>query len=209
MMDDIAAEYRRLILCDEAIFEAGNEWLASPEFPEPRPLSLASLDALRLIGIPFDLVEYDSAEIALYRWLHVYPLRGVKLALWNGTWAEHYNAPAKLSEEVVAEFRANQKRVRDMIAAVTITVRRKPKKHGAKDDTPPDVLRPTVAWHRIATVAQASNHKPEFVAWEMPIVHALSLYHDALWNDGNWTVRPGEKVDPAALDNLLPDFLAD
>lgn len=201
------AELSRLTLCNDALFEAANEWLATPETPEPRPLSLASLEALRQMGIPFDSLDYETREIALYRWLHVYPLRDVKLALWNGSWSLLFHDAEKLSEETVALFRADQQRVRRIIAATTVTVRPKPKKESAKDDTPADVIAPTLAWHRIATVAQVANMTPAEVAWMLPIGQALALYHDALWSDGNWTVRPGTRATPEELADLNPDEL--
>lgn len=210
MKDDLAdefAELARLTLCDQAIFEAANEWLSTPETPEPRPLSLASLEALQQMGIPFDSHDYDTREIALYRWLHVYPLRDVKLALWNGSWSILFHDAEQLSEEIVAMFRADQKRVRQIIAATTITVRRKPKKEGETDDTPDDVIAPSLAWHRIATICKVANMTPGDVAWMLPIGQALALYHDALWSDRNWTVRPGTRATPEELADLNPGDL--
>lgn len=201
------AELSRLTQCNEAIFEAANEWLATEETPAPRPLSLASLEALLQMGIPYDSLDYDTREIALYRWLHVYPLRDVKLALWNGSWSLLFHDAVKLSEETVAQFRDDQKRVRGIIAATTVTTRKKPRKTDAADDTPPDVIAPTLAWHRIATIARVSNMKPEEVAWMLPIGQALALYHDALWSDGNWTVQPGTRATPEELEDLTPGEL--
>ena len=203
---EIDQELRRLMRCNEALFEAANEWLAVDGMNAPRPLSLASLEALRRMGIPYESQDYETREIALYRWLHVQPLSSVKLALWNGSWALLFVEADPLTEEIIAQFRDDQKRVREMIAAVTVTTRPKPKKGHDHDDTPPDVIAPTLAWHRIATVAKATNMTPEQVAWNLPVVQALALYHDAMWTNGNWTVLPGEVPTPEQLDDLSPDL---
>lgn len=206
MRTELEKQVYRLSLCNAAIFESANAWLASPISPDPRPLSLASMEALRQMQMPYETLDYESRQIALYRWLHVQPLRDVRLALWQGTWPILFADAEPLSEEIIATFRDDQKRIREMIAAVTVTVRKKPRKTAEIDDTPPDVIAPTLAWHRIVTVVKASNMTPQAVAWELPIVQALSIYHDALWSDGNWTIQPGAPVHREEVADLSPDL---
>ena len=195
----------RILRANEAWFDASHAWLASESCPDPRPLSLASLDALRLMNIEFAACAFDTREIALYRWLHIAPLHEVRSALWSGTWRLLFLNPEPLAEDIVAAFLDERDRVAAMIAAVTISVRPKPK--SKTDNTPADVVAPTLVTFRVCTIAAHIRADLEQVRWHLPIVQALQVYHDALWESGRWTVRPGREVKPEDLADLTPDSL--
>ncbi len=201
-------ELIRLARSDEAWFDASHAWLASDDCPQPRPLSLASFDALRMMGIRFADCVFDTRQIALYRWLHIAPLHAVKSVMWTGTWDGLFANPDPLSEENIAAFRAERDRLAAVLAAVTISIRAKPR-HKDAEKTPPDVLSPTLATFRAVTVAAMLRADLEHVRWHLPIVQALQVYHHALWSEGRWTVRPGREVVRKDLEDLTPEALRD
>jgi hypothetical protein len=196
---------------DQAWLDASHEWLASESFPDPRPLSLGSLDALRLMGMDVfgeeRPVDEDRA-FAYYRWLHTAPLRTVKAALWSGSWPLLYSDVPQLSEEVIATFRAECHRLGSMIKAVTIALRPKPKRPNS-ETPPPDVLAPSLTSFRIITIAKELGCTPEVAHWHLPIVQSLQVYHLAMWESGRWTVKPGMEVKTEDLIDNTPDFLRD
>ncbi len=201
------AEISRIIHCNEAWFDASHDWLASDERTAPRPLSLASLDALRLMELDFTREDFETREIALYRWLHTAPLRAVKAAIWTGEWRGLFSAPEPLDEIIIAAFRAERARLAAILAAVTVSVRARPKR--GKDDTPPDVIAPTLATFRAVTIASALRADLDHVRWHLPVVQALQVYHHALWESGRWTVRPGEKATAEQLSDLSPEWMVE
>jgi hypothetical protein len=155
------------------------------------------------MDLDFGNAEFDTREIALYRWLHIAPLHQVKAALWSGSWRLLFFDPEPLSEEIVATFRCEQARIAAILAAVTITIRPRPRK--GKDDTPPDVLKPTMATARAVIVAKALGASLDYVRWHLPIVQALQVYHHEKWNDHCWTVRPGKEASAEDLEDLTPE----
>jgi hypothetical protein len=202
-------ELTRIVRSNEAWFDASHAWLASESCPQPRPLSLASLDALRLMDIGFSECPFTSPlHIGLYRWLHTAPLHEVKLALWTGSWRSLFAEPSPLSEDVIAAFRAERDRLAAVLAAVTISIRAKPREK-SDEKTPPDVIAPTLATFRAVTIASALKADLEHVRWHLPIVQALQVYHHALWSEGRWTVRPGREVTREELEDLTPEALRD
>jgi hypothetical protein len=215
LIDDQLADLIRLLRCDEAWLDASHAWLASREpgtgnqEPQPRPLSLGSLDALRRMKI--DLFAADSPrivtprEIALYRWLHTAPLPEVKAALWSGTWDTLFSDDIQLDDIITASFMAERDRLAAILKAVTITIRPKPKR--GKDDTPPDVVSPALEAFRLVTIAGALRADLEHVRWHLFIGQALQAYHVALWESGRWTVIPGREVKPEDVEDLEPGWM--
>lgn len=198
----------RALRCDLGWFDASHAWLASDSCPEPRPLSLGSLEALRFMGIDFDACEFDTREIAIYRWLHIAPLHVVKAAIWSGAWHDLFVDAGPLAEEVVAAFRAERKIIAEIIAAATVSIRAKPPPKGGMG-TPPDVIAPTLTTFRICTIAAHIRADIEQVRWHLPLVQALQIYHAALWESGRWTVVPGKQATAAELEDMMPEEMTE
>jgi hypothetical protein len=201
----------RLHLSEKAWLDASHEWLASEDFPDPRPLSLGSLDALRLMDMDVFSeapLKNEDLAIAFYRWLHTAPLRQVKAALWSGTWQLLFSEVPRLSDEVVATFRAERDRLASMIQVLTIAIRPKPKTPHSKPP-PPDVISPEMTTFRIVSIARELSCTPEYAQWHLPLVQALQVYHFAMWDSGRWTVKPGLEVKTEDVIDNTPDFLRD
>lgn len=205
--DDQLDELLRIVRANDAWLDSSHAWLAAEGGALPRPLSLGSLDALRLMGLDFASAIFDTHEIALYRWLHIAPLHDVRFALWTGSWDSLFFNPEPLDEAIVAAFRHEQSRLAAILAAVTVTVRARPRK--GRDETPPDVIAPTLTTFRAVTIAAALRADLEHVRWHLPVVQALQVYHHALWESGRWTVRPGREATREELADLTPDEFRD
>jgi hypothetical protein len=204
-------ELIRLHQSDHAWLDASHEWLASESFPDPRPLSLGSLDALRLMDMDVfgETRPVDEARaFAYYRWLHTAPLRAIKSALWLRSWPFLFSEVPSLSAEVLATFRAECDVLGSMIKAVTIALRPKPKRPHS-ETPPPDVLAPSLTSFRLINIAKTVGCTPEFAYWQLPLVQALQVYHFAMWDSGRWTVKPGMEVKTDDVVDNTPDFLRD
>ncbi len=156
----------------------------------PRPVSLGSLAAMEMMRVPIaeaspaDL-QMEADQIAAFHWLHTADLREVQRALWQGTWRSIIIG-APVSEPIIAMFRVERSRFLDHVRAATVRVRRKPAMRS--DDTPADVVRPSLHEHRILKICSAYHLAREQVEWHVPLVEALHMYHCAQWSEGCWTV---------------------
>jgi hypothetical protein len=200
-------ELIRLLQAEQVWFEASHSCLGS----SARPLSLLSAHALRLMGVtwlesvPGDL-EKEARELAVYVWLHTAPLAEVKASLWTGEWVETWIHAPDVPDIVRAGLRAERERLTSMLAAVTTAERPKPRK--GKDDTPRDVLPPSLLTFRLMVVRAEAGLTLDQAGWHLPLVQAMQIYHAARWREGVWTVRAGTRqITPADVTDLAPDWL--
>lgn len=177
---------------------------------DARPLSLLSAHALRMMGLTWldgralDL-ESEARELAVYVWLHTAPLKEVKREIWTGEWRELWEASTDVPDVVRAGLRAERDRLTRVLASATVKERPKPKK--GKDETPRDVLGPTLLTYRLMTVAKSCGLTLEQAGWELPLVQAMQIWHGARWADGVWTVRPVRQITKEDVTDIGPDFL--
>lgn len=175
-----------------------------------RPLSLLSAHALRMMGLtwldgrPLEL-EVEARELGVYVWLHTAPLSEVKREIWTGEWRALWEASTDVPDVVRAGLRAERDRLTRVLASATVKERAKPRK--GKDETPRDVLAPTLLTYRLMTVAKSCGMTLEQVGWELPLVQAMQIWHGARWAEGVWTVRPGREITEEEVADIGPDFL--
>jgi hypothetical protein len=200
------AEVSRWLDLEASWFESAHGCLGETA----RPLSLLSAHALRLMGLtwldgePLEL-QAEARELGVYVWLHTAPLSEVKREIWSGEWRALYEASTDIPDIVRAGLRAERDRLTRILASTTITERAKPRK--GKDDTPRDILAPSLLTYRLMTVAKAGNLSLEQAGWELPLVQAMQLWHAARWAEGVWTVRPGKVMSEQDAGDIGPDFL--
>lgn len=178
-------------------------WFPSAELAlgTTRQPCLATLEAARLMGLTLldpttELtLDEEARQLACWTWLHTATPPEIGEALRTGSWYQATREPLVL-DSIIAAWRLERAALLEQIAAATVTVRPRPRREGA-EQTPADVIAPTLYVHRLLTIRAASGMPIPQIAWSLPIGQALQIYHWALWNDGCWTVRAGEKVTEA------------
>lgn len=161
-----------------------------------RPVSLGSMEAMRLMGLTLLDPEsrltarQEACELMAFTWLHTAPLGDVLDAIWRGTWPPAVQSPPDECDHILALFRVDRARFLELLNEVTMTIRCKPRSPGY--ETPPaDVVLPSLYTHRLCILQQATHQPREQLEWHMSIVTALEIYHHARWHEGAWTVKPG------------------
>jgi hypothetical protein len=179
---------------------------------EMRPVSLASMEAMRLMGIagllesvPETETDFgqETREIAAYLWLHAVetPVPVVERAIWDGSWRAVMDSMELPSLDVVVEFRVMRERLRALIVAAGVTVKPKPK--SKSDDTPWNVMGPGAMAFDVAVIARATGWGRREILWDTPLYQALQIYHAELRWNGLWTVPPGSgAVEPSVFENF-------
>lgn len=186
--------------------------LVTDDDSEPmRPVSLASMLALELLGItllrdpPPDMDHREEMrQIRVFHWLHTAPIPEVKAAVWSGAARVAFDAERPV-EAVIAWWRAHLDPIRRLLAECRVEIQPKPHERRRAEPPPADLRRPTMMSVQVLAIAERSGLQPEEVAW-MPAAQALQLWHAACWQEGAWTIRPRERgdVSPAAFENFDP-----
>jgi len=208
MDSEIAKTFRRARLLNLSWFESAHDLLG----PDARPLSLGSSHALRVIDLRWldsaqDLsLEEESRELALYAWLHTAPIRDVCVALWQGSWRSIAQQAPDVPDIVRAHLRMERDNLMAVLDAAAIQERPKPQT-GGKSQTPRDVIAPSTLTYRLVKVCQGLQISREEALWHVPLVQAIQVYHAARWEEGVWTVRPGEEITEAQVADLEPDWM--
>ncbi|WP_009960138.1 hypothetical protein [Verrucomicrobium spinosum] len=202
-------DFERSLFLDLAFFAEDSSF----ESHDLRPVSLASFKAMEIMGIklmeldPGLSVEEETQQIAAFIWLHGQPLPAVCSALWSGRWRvvmESFNEPMP---SIVAAFRQWRIRIVAMIHAASINIRPRPKKVGAKDDSPRDLVGPSQFAFTIGTIASYTHFSRQEIKWHIFLPEAMQYYHAALRDSGYWTVPVGRRVTEEDVSDLVPDFL--
>jgi hypothetical protein len=167
---------------------------------EMRSLSLLSHQAVKVMGLHVLDRDHEYAdpldemgEVLAYAWLHTAPLAEIPPALWSGSWREkmaYQESSAAATLAVLTEWREFRERVASLLEVSRIKVI--PRKKSASDDTPVNVISPTLLAHQIGHVAELFGETKEFVSWHLPVWEAWQLYHVAMRRGGAWTVAGGE-----------------
>lgn len=172
-----------------------------------RPVSLGSMEAMRLMGLSLleaEAADLDAAletrEIAAYLWLHSAPVAEVELALWDGSWRAIWEAQDEPCTAVVAAWRMTRERLRAVIRAAGIEVLPRPK--AATDETPWNVVGPQDLAFKLSVIARCTGWGRRKILWRLPVAQALQIYHAELRWHGVWTVRPGRRVAPGTFDDF-------
>lgn len=200
-------DFERDLFLDLAFFSEDTGFLGH----ELRPLSLASMKAMRLMGLTVLEEEHqldaqsETREIAAFLWLHSAPLRDISAALWSGGWREILAAFDEPMPEIVNAFRAWRTRLLSCIHAADIILRARPKPQ--KDDTPRDVVGPNSFAFTVAMICHFTGFSRQQVKWRIFLPEAMQYYHAALRWSGAWTVRPGREVKVEDFADLTPDVI--
>jgi hypothetical protein len=181
-----------------------------------RPLSLASREALRLMGARllrrdpgYGSVEEEAAEMRLYAWLHSAPLAEVTDALWSGAWRAVLEGPpldAETLAETLPEWRELRARLAATVAATDYEVRARPRPASARRDpaeeTPSDVVEPLRLAFRLRLLMRETGASREEALWLWPYGQAMQICHAAQRWEGQWTVRAMERTGPADFEGF-------
>ena len=192
-------------------------------FEQPvRSLSLCSHQAVKVMGLkvldplatwedPLD----EMREVLAYVWLHSAPIDEISRALWSGRWRDqmvYRETSAAATIALLGEWRAFRERVLALLASTEIRIRDKPARTGAApDDTPPDVISPTLLAVQIAVACEVLSEPRERVCWHVPIWEAWQAYHVDRRREGRWTVAgrdrrvPEETFEEFKVGALTPD----
>jgi hypothetical protein len=175
-----------------------------------RPLSLASFQAIRLMGLLhfIDRTEDNGATLAettrfvrLYIWLHSEDIDVINRALWDGSWAALIEADDdEACAPIIDAWQRHRERLAALIEAAAIEVVPRPKSD--HDDTPWNVVGPVDLAHKIATIARCTGWTRDHILWELPLAQALQIYHAELRWHSLWTVRPGKPVPDDAFEDF-------
>lgn len=162
-----------------------------------RPLSIASEQALRLMGLRVldrgagQTPQEIYADMTAYLWLHREPVDVVARAIWSGTWratlaAAYPSSPPSLLLEEWAIFR---ERLLSLLDATEITIR--PRPSSPHDERiPGEVVAPDYTAHEFSTVARVMGGDPRTLLWEFPLYQIRQIYHAEMRWNRVWTVRP-------------------
>ena len=172
-----------------------------------RPLSLLSLEAMRLMGLmplmegPTDLTSTDETRLlAAYLWLHTEPIEVIERALWDGSYRAVLDSQTDPAPSLIAEWLMVRERLRVLIEACTVEIIPKPK--GEHDDTPGRVVGPSTLAFQLSTLARCTGQSIRSIGWELPLPQALQLYHAELRWHGIWTAQPGQPVAAAEFSDF-------
>jgi hypothetical protein len=179
-----------------------------------RSLSLCSHQAVKVMGLRVldPLAVYEDPldeirEVLVYVWLHTADVAELSRALWDGGWREamtyEESSPAA-TLALLSEWRAHRSQILALIAATEVRIRTKPRdpKLGP-DDTPPDVVNPTLLSAQIVTVAETLGESLDHVKWHVPLWEAWQIYHVDRRREGRWTI-PGR--DRSVPEETFEDF---
>lgn len=175
-----------------------------------RPLSLGSMEAMRVMGVTWlddeaslPLAE-EERQILLFDWLHRAPLVEVEQALWSGAWQSITGGD--VPDVIVARYRVLRDRLLAEIEQAKVTIRPRESDRKAEKQTPADVLRPSALDYRVWLLMRDLHLSRTEALWHLPLVQALTCYHCSLWNAGAWTVKPGEPVKEKDFEDFTPDW---
>lgn len=192
-----------------AFFDEARELFGIPA----RPLSLASREAIRLMGLR--LLDPDPAyagpddelrEMAVYVWLHTAPLADVTDGLRSGAWravAADLDPASYSAEETLPLWRDERIGLAALVAAVAYDVRPRPRPAPAKgasarqDETPPDVIEPSRLAFRLRLLMRDTGASRVDALWEWPYGQAMQMCQAAQRWEGQWTVPAMERTGPA------------
>lgn len=174
---------------------------------EMRSLSLCSHQAVRVMGLRVldPLATWDDPldemrEVLAYVWLHTAPIEDICRALWDGRWREqmtYEESSATATLALLAEWRVFRERVLALLEATEIRIREKPARHGAPpDDTPADVISPTLLAVQIAVACELLGETRERVCWHVPVWESWQAYHVDRRREGRWTVAGRDRRVP-------------
>jgi hypothetical protein len=200
-------DYERGVLRDLAFFTEDTDFLGIAL----RPVSLLSWKAMEMMKLELIHDDVDSTaevrtrEIAVFLWLHSAPLPEVCAGLWDNSWRAIHQSAAEPAPELVQAFNAWWIRVLMMVAAAKIAIRPKPKVAG--DKTPRDLYWVEDLAQKVGHIAAFTGSSRHEVKWQMFIGEALQHFHCAMRWHGQWTVKPGAKVEQADCEDLVPEAL--
>ena len=125
-----------------------------------RPVSLGSLEVMRLMGITILDAEVELSlddeerQISVFQWLHSESIADVMELLWSGlTWQQVGAATASMPDSVRVAFRVERDRLMKEIAGATVAVRAKPRRAGGgADDRPADLVPPRLYDYRLCVL---------------------------------------------------------
>lgn len=183
-------------------------------FDQPmRSLSLLSHQAVKVMGLRVldPLASYEDPkdemrEVLVYAWLHTAPVDEIARALWDESWRsiDYVETSPAATVAMLSEWRAFRERILALLDATEIRIRPRPAKPGASpDDTPPDVVNPTLLSAQIVAVAEVLNEARERVGWHVPVWEAWQIYHVERRREGRWTIRGKDRSVP---EETFDDF---
>lgn len=193
-------EWQRRLMLGMSWFPPDTEILGT----ETRSLSLASREALRMIGLPIldrsatpDRLE-ELDQLMVYAWLHSESIEVVSRSLWTDAWHSARGYQAESEEEIqviLSEWREIRERIISLVEATDIEIQPKPKTAKEKENNkiPSNVIGPTVFAHKVSVVMRETGMDRETVLWRLPVWEANQIYHAAMRWNGHWTVRVKER----------------
>jgi hypothetical protein len=176
-----------------------------------RPLSLASREAIRVMGLRMldrepELDEaQDLGEMAGYAWLHTAPLSDVCEGLRSGSWRglEIADPDGTMRPETLPLWRDYRLGLAARVAGVEYDVRARPRVRPAKGgsdpalETPVDVIEPSRLAFRLRLLMRDTGATRVEALWEWPYCQAVAICHAAQRWEGQWTVPSMERTGPA------------
>lgn len=176
-----------------------------------RSLSLLSHQAMKVMGLRLLTRGHEYAdpldemgEVLAYAWLHTAPVEDIAPALWSGAWRERmrYTESSPVATlALLAEWREFRGRLLGLLDATRIRII--PRKKSANDDTPSNVVGPSLLSQQIALVGKHLGESREYITWHLPIWEAWQIYHVATRGGGAWTVPD---VQTAKIADSFEDF---
>lgn len=176
-----------------------------------RPLSLASADALRLMGITVHLpghglaAEEEMAQMAAYDYLHRAKIEQacemVSLLGWRAL-----SENAEFPEHEIAQFRVAMERQAALLQACDYKIRLTPDEQKIVDKQPGDLIHPSLLALRLRRIAKDTGWSREFILWHLPLAEALQLLHASQLADGRTTVAPAQEA-MSTPEDLTPEWM--
>ncbi len=172
-----------------------------------RSLSLCSHQAIKVMGLRLldplatyaDPVE-EITEVLAYVWLHTAPVEEIERALWDGGWRSaltYQESSQAATLALLSEWRELRARILALIAATEIRIRAKPRDPKLPpDDTPPDVVSPTLLAAQIAAVCEIMREPRERAKWHVPLWEAWQIYHVDRRREARWTILARDRSVP-------------
>lgn len=181
-----------------------------------RPLSIASREAIRLMGLrvldrepAYSGPADELGEMGLYLWLHTAPLADVCDAIHAGTWraaATVLDPDDPASLEALALWRDERCALAETVAAADYDIRPKPRPPGSRpspaEDTPADVVDPLRIAYRLRLLMRDTRASREEALWHWPYAQALQICHAADRWEGRWTVPAMERTGDADFEGF-------
>jgi hypothetical protein len=176
-----------------------------------RSLSLLSHQAVKVMGLKLLTRghEYDDPldeirEVLAYAWLHTAPIETISPALWSGAWRaemDYTETSPAATLALIDQWRVFRERLLGLLDATRIRIL--PRKKSANDDTPSNVIGPSLLSQQIALVGKHLGESREYITWHLPLWEAWQIYHVATRGGGAWTVPD---VQTAKIADSFEDF---